>query len=177
MLTLNRTEAVRLEIRAGEKGMVLSTLSRGLQECPDSGLLWTEEIYINARPQRRTKLVEALKRVNDNNTQVVLCASRLFWAERKLDKARSWFEKMIKGNPDYGDGWCFYYAFEKQHGNPEQVASVINRCELADPRHGERWQKYVKEGHSKAHSVRETLETLSKELPGSHEVPWSGLYP
>lgn len=41
---------------------------------------------------------------------------RLFWNERKVDKARNWLNRAVKLNPDLGDSWAYFYKFEVQHG-------------------------------------------------------------
>ena len=67
----------------------------GIQECPNSGLLWSEAIFMESRPQRRTKSADALKRA-DNDALVLLAVARLFLSERKIVKARSWFARAVK---------------------------------------------------------------------------------
>ena len=42
--------------------------------------------------------------------------SRLFWIERKVTKAREWFQRAVKIEPDLGDTWAYFYKFELQHG-------------------------------------------------------------
>ena len=41
---------------------------------------------------------------------------RLFWTERKISKAREWFQRAVKIEPDLGDTWASFYKFELQHG-------------------------------------------------------------
>lgn len=41
---------------------------------------------------------------------------RLFWSERKINKAREWFQRTVKIDPDYGDAWAYFYKFELQYG-------------------------------------------------------------
>lgn len=41
---------------------------------------------------------------------------RLFWTERKISKAREWFQRAIKIEPDLGDTWTSFYKFELHHG-------------------------------------------------------------
>ena len=92
-----------------------SSFAIALQECPNSGLLWSEAIFMEPRPQRKTKSVDALKKC-DNDPIIITTIARLFWAERKVDKARTWFEKAVKVDPDRGDSWAWFYKFECQHG-------------------------------------------------------------
>ena len=46
-----------------------------IQDCADSGLLWAEAIFMEARPQRKTKSVDALKRC-EHDPNVLLAVSR-----------------------------------------------------------------------------------------------------
>jgi len=73
-----------------------------------------------------------------------LCAFRLFWAERKLDKARSWLNRAVHLGPLIGDAWANLYKFEVQHGTEEQQQDVMKRCEAAAPRYGEKWISVTK---------------------------------
>ena len=47
--------------------------------------------------------------------------------DRKVDKARSWFNRAVTLNPDVGDFWAAYFRFEGQHGTPESQAEVVRR--------------------------------------------------
>lgn len=47
---------------------------------------------------------------------------RLFWSERKITKAREWFLRTVKIEPDLGDAWAFFYKFELQHGTEVTIA-------------------------------------------------------
>jgi pre-mRNA-processing factor 6 len=75
---------------------------------------------------------------------VLLAVSKLFWSERKLQKAREWFIRTVKLEPDLGDAWVFFYKFELTHGNEEQQNDVRQKCAQAEPRHGEEWTKVAK---------------------------------
>lgn len=45
----------------------------------------------------------------ENDPHVVLSVAKLFWKEKKYEKARKWFERVIILNPDFGDGWAYFY--------------------------------------------------------------------
>ena len=47
-----------------------------MQECPASGILWAEAIFMENRPQRKTKSVDALKRC-EHDPHVLLAVARL----------------------------------------------------------------------------------------------------
>ena len=46
-----------------------------LQECPSSGILWAEAIFMEPRPQRKTKSVDALRKC-EHDPHVLLAASK-----------------------------------------------------------------------------------------------------
>uniref|UniRef100_A0A671L2J6 Pre-mRNA-processing factor 6 n=1 Tax=Sinocyclocheilus anshuiensis TaxID=1608454 RepID=A0A671L2J6_9TELE len=138
MQNLILLESVRLEYRAGLKNISNTLMAKALQECPNSGILWAEAVFLEARPQRKTKSVDALKKC-EHDPHVLLAVAKLFWSERKVTKAREWFLRTVKIEPDLGDAWAFFYKFELQHGTEEQQREVKKRCENAEPRHGELW--------------------------------------
>merc|ERR1719317_930239 len=137
-------KAIRIESQAGLADIAKTVLARALQECPNSGLLWAEAIQMEAKPQRKTKSVDALKKC-EHDPHVLLAVSKLFWSERKLNKARDWLARTVKLEPDLGDAWIHFYKFELIHGTPEQQEDVKKRCIAAEPSHGPLWCKYSKD--------------------------------
>jgi pre-mRNA-processing factor 6 len=135
--------SVRLEVQANNPQVAFSLMARAMQECPNSGVLWAEAIFLEPRPQRKTKSIDALK-CCEHDAHVLLAVSKLFWSERKLQKAREWFNRTVKLEPDLGDAWAYFYKFELTHGTPEQQNEVKQRCVQAEPRHGEEWTKVSK---------------------------------
>ncbi len=133
--------AVRIEQRSREQSLAL--MSRALQECPHSGILWAEAIFLESKPQRKTKSVDALKKC-EHDPYVLLAVARLFWAERKVQKCRDWLTRTVKLDPDLGDGWINFYKFELMYGTKEQQQDIKTRCIKAEPKHGELWCKYAK---------------------------------
>ena len=53
-----------------------------IQECPTSGRLWALAIEMEAKPQRKTRSVDAMKKC-EHDPHVLLAVSRLFWSDRK----------------------------------------------------------------------------------------------
>ena len=96
------------------------------------------------KPQRKTKSVDALKKC-EHDPNVLLAVSKLFWAERKLSKAREWLTRTVKLEPDLGDSWIHFYKFELIHGSQEQIEDVKKRCIAAEPKYGPLWCKYSKD--------------------------------
>lgn len=73
-------------------------------------------IMAEPRPARRGKSVDALKKVGDKNALILCTAARLFWSERKVEKARDWFARAVKVDSDQGDVWAWWMKFETEHG-------------------------------------------------------------
>ena len=134
------TESVRLEWRAKNLPAANAKMAQALQECPTSGLVWAERIWhLEARTQRKPRILEAIQKA-DNDPILFVTAARIFWAERKLEKADAWFQKAAILDPDYGDTWAWWYKFLLQHGTEEKRNDVVSKCVLNEPKHGEVWQ-------------------------------------
>jgi len=117
------TESVRVERRANNINQAKVLMAKALQEIPNSGLLWSESIWhLEPRTQRKPRSLEAIKKV-DNDPILFVTVARIFWGERKLEKAQNWFEKAIILDSDLGDTWAWYYKFLMQHGT--DVSHVI----------------------------------------------------
>ncbi|KAI0260679.1 PRP1 splicing factor, N-terminal-domain-containing protein [Gloeopeniophorella convolvens] len=154
-------EAVGVEERSGAAGKAL--LARALQECPTSGPLWSMAIWAEARPQRKARSVDALKKCADD--PVVICTvARLFWAERKIEKARQWFGRAVSADPDLGDAWAWWLKFERQHGTAAHREDVATRCAAAEPHHGVAWQPIAKDDKNRGKVTREILELVAAAL-------------
>ena len=138
-------------------------MARALQECPSSGILWSEAIFMENKPQRKTKSVDALKKC-EHDPHVLLAVAKLFWAERKIQKAREWFVRTVKLEPDLGDAWINFFKFEVIHGTPEQQEDVKSRCVQAEPKHGELWCKYSKNLELWQKKIDFFLTVAAKEL-------------
>lgn len=133
-------ESVRLERRAGNGRLADTLLARAMQECPGAGRLLAEDIDTAPRHARKRKSMDALKGgEKDNDPHVVLAVARLFWAERKTDKARKWFSRACALDGDLGDAWIWWAAFEKEQRDAVTVAEVEGKVASSAPKHGERW--------------------------------------
>ncbi|VDD79393.1 unnamed protein product [Mesocestoides corti] len=157
-------ESIRLEMRANLKPVADSLLSKALQECPDSGCLWAEAIFMATRPQRKMKSVDALKKC-EHDPVVLLAVSKMFWAERLISKARSWFTRTVKLESDFGDAWAYFYKFELLHGTEDQQKDVLRRCVAAEPRHGEAWCRISKDFRNWRLRTVDLLPLVAESLP------------
>ncbi|ETW81496.1 hypothetical protein HETIRDRAFT_383832 [Heterobasidion irregulare TC 32-1] len=156
-------EAVGVEERSGGTAQAKTMLARGLQECPESGLLWSMAIWSEPRPSRKSKSVDALKKCQDDPT-VICTVARLFWAERKIEKARQWFGRAVGADPSLGDAWGWWLKFERQHGTKEYQDEVISKCVAAEPHHGLTWQAIAKDDNNVGKKIKAILELVAAAL-------------
>src|SRR5258707_408071 len=156
-------EAVRVEERSGAAAQGKAVLARALQECPASGILWSMAIWVEARPQRKARSVDALRKC-EADPLVICTVARLYWAERKIDKARQWFDRAVSAGPDLGDAWGWWLKFERQHGTAAQEEGVVTRCQAVEPRHGETWQPIAKDDKNSGKPIKEILELVAAAL-------------
>ncbi|KAG9244757.1 putative Pre-mRNA-splicing factor prp1 [Calycina marina] len=158
------TESVRIERRAGNIPQAKILMAKALQEVPTSGLLYTESIWnLEPRTQRKPRAIEAIKKV-DNDPTLLVTVARIFWGERKLDKAQNWFERAILADSDLGDTWAWYYKFLLQHGTEEKRGDVISKCISNEPRHGEIWQNIAKDPKNAGKNVEEILNIVATRV-------------
>jgi len=112
-----------------------------------AGRLWAEAIFIELRHARKTKIVDALKKC-EHDPHVLLAGSKLIWAERKYKKAREWFMRTVKVEPDFGDAWAYFYKFEQIHGT-QVFIYIISVVMYLSPTLGLSIKKrYIKSGGS-----------------------------
>lgn len=158
------TESVRIERRANNIPIAKNVMAKALQEVPNSGLLYSESIWnLEPRTQRKPRALEAIKKV-DNDPILFVTIARIFWGERKLEKAQNWFEKAILLDSDLGDTWAWYYKFLLQHGTEEKRADVVAKCILNEPRHGEVWQSVSKDPKNTGKGLEDILTIVVGKL-------------
>jgi pre-mRNA-processing factor 6 len=156
-------EAIRLERRANNDKLAVTLMARALQECPNSGLLLAENIIMSPRAEQKAKSADAIKKCPDDPLVIIAVAS-LFASERKVDKARKWFQRGVILHKDLGDSWAKFYLFEKEFGDTLKQKAVKDQCIAADPKHGEYWTLIMKEMKNRKKSVGEGLELVASYL-------------
>ena len=176
------TESVRVERRANNIAQAKVLMAKALQEVPNSGLLWSEAIWhLEPRTQRKPRSLEAIKKV-DNDPILFVTVARIFWGERKLEKAQNWFEKAILLDSDIGDTWAWYYKFLLQHGTEvsltvggwlvgrrltamqEKRNDVVQKCIMSEPKHGEVWQAVAKDPKNGRKGTEDILKIVAAKL-------------
>ncbi len=130
--------SVLIEDAAGNHKIAEQMLAKALQECPNSGMLWATAIAFAGTKGQRERCTDALKRC-DKDPLVLLAVAKVFWVDRKLEKAKVWLERACALAPKLGDAWAFLYRYSLQYEQPEAQKQVIDRCVAADPRQGEKW--------------------------------------
>lgn len=155
--------SVRLEAPLDSK-VAERLLAKGLQTCPTSGELWAYAIENEIQPKRRGRCHDALKALSED-AHVFLMAAKLFWFERKRDKAKNWFERALKQNGDLGDIWANYLAFLKNgNGSEEEQNELVKRCIEREPKHGEMWVEVSKGENALSKKTEEILLEVAAKI-------------
>ena len=149
----------------GNEKLAEALMARALQECPDSGVLWSEQLMLCTKQQQKSKSMDALKRC-DNDPLVVLAIARLFEKDRKYAKAQQWFERAVTLAPKLGDAWVYLYAFELRQarlaklglGQQPNCDVVVEKCVAAQPNRGELWLSVAKRTEYRRKDVATTLK-------------------
>lgn len=157
---------VRIERRAKSIGAAQQLLARGFQDCPSSGVLWAHAIATAPRAARKTKSFDALKRC-ERDPHVCFSVAKLFWTQRKLKKARDWFNRAVLFEPDLGDAWGYYYKFELSLGKKSTQRQLAKRVQEADPGHGELWEKVSKEDSNIGLKAVDILKKVADMIDGN----------
>lgn len=153
-------ERIRLEINANNTHQSKVLLAKALQDCPTSGIIQAEALWMEPRATRKPRAVEGMKKA-DRDPVLITSVARLFWTDRKEDKGRTWFDKAIALDRDYGDAWAWYYRLET---DKEKKAEIVSRCIAADPHHGEKWQEIAKMPANARKKTDEILQLVAASL-------------
>ena len=156
------SESIRIEQNAGNVQQAKNLLAKALQECPQSGLIQAEAIFMEPRQHRKTRAVEAVRKVS-NDPVLLTAVGRMFWmgGGNQQEKGIRWMENSLKADPDYGDAWAWYYRLETSEEKREEI---VSRCVAADPHHGEKWQEIAKMPVNARRSKDEILKMVAASL-------------
>jgi len=140
-----------------------SLLAKGLQQCPESGLLLAFEIEIEPLASKKSKCVQSITKC-PNEVHVFTEVAKYFIQIRKLKRAKEWFERAVLANCLYGDAWCFYYWFSIKYGMEEKVQqNIMARACQANPKYGSLWTKVSKRIGNEGLSKKQILNLVVKE--------------
>ena len=118
-------EAIRLERRYNFDKLADALIAKGKQECSPAGLIWAEDLLTCSKTAFKTKSIDALHNC-DNDPHVILAVARIFVRDKKVEKARKWFQRACELNPRLGDAWAYYYAFEVEQEALESSSTVMD---------------------------------------------------
>jgi pre-mRNA-processing factor 6 len=153
--------SVKVEAKSGDASATGKMLSKALQECPKSGLLWAYAIELEPRVKRRSKCYDAIQACGEN-PYACIAVGRVFWGERELEKAQNWFERAVAADPDVGDAWAYYFKFMEEF-KPELLDAIVQKCIAASPSHGDMWCSVSKAiGNAKLKTEEILAETSKK---------------
>lgn len=167
--------SIRLELRAGNINQAKPLISKALQECPSSGILWSEQILLEPRNQRIPRATDALHKC-ETDPYLVCTIGRIFWEQRKFEKAGNWLGKAVKANLDIGDSWGWYYKFlvettsslgedkEKLAERAQIISDMVMEMAKADPKHGLLWPGVNKADATQRMDLQQRLEVFSCQL-------------
>ena len=165
--------SIRLEFRHGNINQAKPLISKSLQECPTSGILWSEQILLEPKNQRIPRATDALHKC-ETDPYLVCTIGRIFWDQRKLEKAANWLAKAVKADPDIGDTWGWYYKFLiettsllDESARPERevkVTDLLAEMAKADPKHGLLWPAINKNDVHQSLDLRGRMEVFRQSL-------------
>ena len=157
-------KAVEIELKASNQKMAETMLAKAIQECPTSGIVWALSIEQAKEPKEMNKrCVDALNKCDDD-PHVSLACAKVFWMNRRLEKAKAWLDRVVIKDPKYGDAWIYLYMYTLQFEQEEAQKKVLERCVKAAPNKGEIWTSISKSLEWKRKEHNSTEELLKKAI-------------
>ena len=153
---------INLERKANNLEGALYFIAKGLQELPNSGELWAVAIELEPKATRKTKIVAALKNC-DNAPLVLTAVAKLFWKEKKLEKAKRWIERAVALKPKLGDAWAYYMRIVEESDGKTAFEEVKRKCLENEPKVGEIWMKFRKDLRKNEEVLKMVLEYIDEE--------------
>ncbi|CCG84124.1 protein of unknown function [Taphrina deformans PYCC 5710] len=168
--------SIQLELRTSHVAQAKNLISKALQECPKSGLLWSEQIFQEPKNARIPRATDALHKC-ETDPHLVSAIGRIFWDQRKYEKAGNWMGKAIKGDIDNGDSWGWYYKFlvettpllatdKEKEDRARKIEETLLEAEKADPKHGLLWPAINKADKN----IKAPLQARLEQFAGSVKV-------
>eukprot|EP01129_Flabellula_baltica_P014603 TRINITY_DN7031_c0_g1_i1.p1 TRINITY_DN7031_c0_g1~~TRINITY_DN7031_c0_g1_i1.p1 ORF type:complete len:938 (-),score=246.41 TRINITY_DN7031_c0_g1_i1:65-2878(-) len=154
-------ETARNEMKYSTEGnkLALNILSRAIKECPNSGLLWSEMIELEDPKAKKQRCASALERC-ETDGRVLVATAKMFWEMKNSESTQLWLERAITEDPNLGDAWAAAYAFALESGDEEKKADIMKRCQLAEPKYGEKWISVSKDLNNTNMKTGEILEKV-----------------
>ena len=128
--------SINFELRQKNPKYALSLVSSALKDFPDLGKAWA--LKIHHENHQKSLVTEALQYC-ENCPYVLLEAAKVFWKQGKLANAKEWFAKALEKGKKVGDVWIWWYAFQKENGEPQKVLEEANQQVI---KHGTLWKAF-----------------------------------
>jgi pre-mRNA-processing factor 6 len=113
--------------------------------------LLTEQIELAPEAKKESFAKDAYSKTHGKDANVILATARVWWRKRPLDenKVLKWLERAVTIQPKFGDAWAAMYRFVHEYRKgtkegQELLNDIVERCQKANPTHGERWIKISK---------------------------------
>lgn len=163
--------SIQLELRDNKVAQAQNLISKALQECPASGLILSEEILQQPLTKRLPAATAAFGKYRED--PYLMCTiGRIFWDQRKYDKAAKFFGNAIKSDPDNGDLWGWYYRFlvdtvptlstdAERDIRQTRIQETIQEARKADPKHGLLWPGINKRDENIKASMEDRLHQFA----------------
>jgi len=65
--------------------------------------------------------------------------AKLFWQEKKIEKARKFLKQAVSLDKDNGDTWGYLALFEQSNPQGQNLETLMKDFVEADPCHGNLW--------------------------------------
>lgn len=75
-----------------------------------------------------------------------------------------WCNRAAVLDPLLGDAWGNFFAFELEHGTPQQQADVLARAVAAAPQHGAHWRLLADEPANHSLGVAELVQRVAAAM-------------
>lgn len=166
--------SIQLEVRSGQPAQAKNLIAKSLQECPTSGLLWSQQIMQEGKTARIPRATDALKKC-ETDPYLVCAIGRIFWDQRKYDRAANWLQKAVKGDIDNGDSWGWYYKYltetsgmlstdTEREERQRKIDEIVEEAVKADPKHGLLWPAINKRDENAKSGMRDRLAEYASSV-------------
>ena len=90
------------------------------------------------RSQRKARLVDAIEKCPDS-AELMVEVAKAFWEDRKIEKARLWFQKSLACARKWGDAAIAFYCFELQQSDSQ--AAELQQLGACEFKRGVLWEQ------------------------------------
>lgn len=155
-------ESILLEKRnKSEKKIIDSLLSKGLQDCPTSGLLYKILLEDCSKVEQKSVCSRAMEA--NANDGIIICTIAGIFAKNKKKKetAKKWYERALNCDRRNGDIYCKYFLFLNNYEySEEEKNKLLSDCERNKPNKGLIWCSISKERENRHLDVKQIFEKV-----------------